>query len=73
MQVLLFYAIIGGTVAGTYWATVAPVTAEVIELKDLPSALSITWVFLTIPLLLSEPIGLEILAYDKGNYLGAQV
>ncbi|KAF2668021.1 putative MFS transporter [Microthyrium microscopicum] len=71
--VLIFYALVGGTVAGTYWATVAPVTAEVVGLKDLNSALSITWLFITLPMLFSEPIGLEIVKFNNGSYLGAQL
>ena len=47
--VLAFFALIGGTVAGTFWATIAPVGAEVIGLKNLPSALSITWLVLVLP------------------------
>jgi MFS family permease len=47
--VLIFYALVGGTVAGTFWTTVGPVTAEVVGLKELPAALSITWVVLTLP------------------------
>jgi MFS family permease len=47
--VLVFFALLGGTVAGTYWATVAPVTTEVMGLRDLPSALSITWLVLVLP------------------------
>jgi MFS family permease len=47
--VIIFFAMIGGTVAGTYWAVVAPVTAEVMGLKRLPSALSITWLVLVLP------------------------
>ncbi len=47
--VLIFFAIIVGTVAGVYWRTVAPVTAEVVNLKDLPSALSLTWLILVLP------------------------
>jgi MFS family permease len=48
-KVLIFYALIGGTVAGTFWPTVAPVTAEVVGLKNLPAALSITWVVIVLP------------------------
>ncbi|KAE9974196.1 hypothetical protein BLS_005172 [Venturia inaequalis] len=70
--VLMFYALIGGTVAGTFWPTVAPVTAEVIGLKDLPAALSITWVVIALPTTFSEPIALEI-AERTGHYLGAQL
>ena len=68
---MIFYSLIGGTVAGTYWATVAPVTAEVVGLRYLPAALSITWLNLVLPTTFSEPIGLEITA--KGKYIGAQV
>ncbi|TIA09613.1 MFS general substrate transporter, partial [Aureobasidium pullulans] len=70
--VLIFYAIIGGTVAGTFWTTIAPVTAEVVGLRNVPSALSICWLVLVIPCTFSEPIGLEIVAYE-GGYLGAQL
>lgn len=47
--VLLFFAVIVGTVSGTIWATIAPVMAEVVGLKYLPSALSLTWLVLVIP------------------------
>jgi len=47
--VVVFFGILGGTVAGTFWATAAPVTAEVMGLRGLPSALSITWLVLVLP------------------------
>jgi MFS family permease len=47
--VVIFFGMIGGTVAGTYWAVAAPVTAEVMGIKKLPSALSITWLVLVLP------------------------
>lgn len=47
--VLIFFAIIGGTVAGTLWAVVGPVWTEVMGLVDLPSSLSITWLVLALP------------------------
>lgn len=71
-QVLIFYALIGGTVAGTFWPTAGPVTAEVTGLSQLPAALSITWVNLVLPTTFSEPIALEI-AERTGSYLGAQL
>ncbi|TID27635.1 MFS general substrate transporter [Venturia nashicola] len=70
--VLIFYALIGGTIAGTFWPTVAPVTAEVVGLKNLPAALSITWVVIALPTTFSEPIALEITQHT-GEYLGAQL
>lgn len=47
--VLIFFALIGGTVAGTFWAVAAPVTTEVVGLVELPSALSIVWIVLVLP------------------------
>ena len=47
--VLIFFSLIVGSVAGTFWTTIGPVGAEVVGLKELPSALSITWLVLVIP------------------------
>jgi len=56
-----------------FWATIGPVGAEVVGLQILPSALSITWIFLVLPCTFAEPIGLELRA-DRGNiYLHAQI
>jgi len=71
--VLIFYSILGGMVAGVFWATIAPISAEVVGLKDVPSALNICWIVLVLPCTFSEPIALEIVAFDGGNYLGAQI
>ena len=53
---LVFFAIIVGTVAGVFWTTIAPVGAEVVGLKELPSALSIVWIFLVLPTTCGCPI-----------------
>jgi MFS family permease len=71
--VLVFYALIGGAVIGTYWATIAPVAAEIIGLRDLPSALSLSWIVLVLPTTFSEPIALEIVQRTPAGYLGAQL
>ncbi|KAJ8061112.1 hypothetical protein OCU04_010186 [Sclerotinia nivalis] len=71
--VLIFFALIVGTVSGTFWATIAPVGAEVVGLKVLPSALSMTWLVLVIPCTFSEPIGLKLRASSGDIYLHAQV
>lgn len=47
--VLIFFALIVGLVCGTFWATIAPVAAEIVGLKHLASALSINWLVLVIP------------------------
>ncbi|GME50517.1 MFS general substrate transporter [Neofusicoccum parvum] len=70
--VLIFYALVGGTVAGTFWATIGPVTVEVVGLQDLPSALNLEWLVIVLPCTFSEPIALE-LAEGTGGYLGTQL
>ena len=71
---LMFFAIVGGALAGTFWCTIAPVGAEVVGLKDLPTALSMTWVLMVPPTTVAEPIALE-LRKSHGNYifLNAQI
>ncbi|KAH8422665.1 uncharacterized protein LDX57_000419 [Aspergillus melleus] len=58
MGVVCFFAVLVGTVAGTYWATVTPVLAEIMGLRDLPSGLSINWIILVAPTTVSEAIAL---------------
>lgn len=70
--VLIFYAIVGGTVTGTFWATISPVAVEVVGLQDLPSALNLEWLVIVLPCTFSEPIALEIVG-DTRSYLGAQL
>lgn len=53
--VLIFFSLIVGSVAGTFWTTVGPVTAEVVGLKELPSGLSITWLVLVVPTTCEAP------------------
>lgn len=71
--VLIFFALIVGTVSGTFWATIAPVGAEVVGIEILPSALSITWMVLVIPCTFSEPIGLKLRVSTGDIYLHAQI
>lgn len=58
--VLIFFALINGAICGTFWTTVAPVTAEVVSLKQLPSALNLMWLGLIAPLTFSQAIGLAL-------------
>ncbi|KAI9732478.1 MAG: hypothetical protein M1818_007516 [Claussenomyces sp. TS43310] len=73
--VLIFFALVGGCVAGTLWAVVAPVGAEVHGLRALPAALSMLWMILVVPATFAEPIGLElrITTETSGRYLHAQI
>ncbi|KAH6678425.1 MFS transporter-like protein [Halenospora varia] len=71
--VLIFFALIVGTVAGTFWATIGPVGAEVVGIKILPSALSIVWLAIVLPCTFSEPIALELRTTTGDIYLHAQI
>lgn len=71
--VLIFFVLITGAVAGTFWTTAATVCAEVIGLKKLPSALSVTWLVLVLPCTFAEPIGLELRTGSGDQYLHAQL
>ena len=48
-EVLCFFAVLAGMVCGAFWATVAPVAADVTGLSELPSTLSIVLVLMVIP------------------------
>ncbi|KAK6511795.1 hypothetical protein TWF481_000701 [Arthrobotrys musiformis] len=77
--VLIFFALINGAICGTFWTTVPPVTAEVVSLKQLPSALNLIWLFMIAPLTFSEVIGLELRRHvwvdgvERSDYLHPQV
>lgn len=57
---LLFFCIVGGGLAGTFWTTIAPVGAEVVGLASLPACLSLTWVLMVPPTTVAEAIALEL-------------
>ncbi|KAI9804329.1 MAG: hypothetical protein M1833_007136 [Piccolia ochrophora] len=71
--VLLFFAFLVGTVAGTFWTCIGPVGAEVLGLKELASGLSITWLILVIPTTFAEPIALKLRQSTGNIYLHAQL
>lgn len=72
---ILFFCIVGGALAGTFWATVPAVMAEVVGLKDLGSALSWTWLIMVPPVTISEPIALEVRRKGASDfvYIWAQI
>lgn len=75
MALLTFGAIVIGALAGTFWATVAVVGAEVVGLQDLPSALSWTWLIMVPPVTCAEPIALELRRIGAASfvYIDAQI
>ncbi|KAI9899311.1 hypothetical protein N3K66_005772 [Trichothecium roseum] len=69
---LIVFALVGGAVAGTFWTTVGPVTAEVIGLKHVSSGLNLIWLTIMLPCTFSEAIALQIVE-STGSYLGTQL
>ncbi|WVQ80597.1 hypothetical protein IAT38_002702 [Cryptococcus sp. DSM 104549] len=69
--VLVFFAIVQGMTGGTIWSVAAPVTARVVGVQDLASALSIFWLSLVVPALAGQPIAIALLNYST-NSLGRE-
>ncbi|KAI0423756.1 major facilitator superfamily domain-containing protein [Xylaria sp. FL1042] len=69
----LIFALLSGSVAGTMWATVTPICAEVVGLALIPSALSITWLVLVLPATFAEVIGLSLRSPGTWGYRDVQL
>lgn len=69
--VLLVFALAAGTVTGTFWATVVPVTAEIVGMQRLPLAFGMICLPLVLPTTFAEGIALELVS--SSGYLTAQV
>ncbi|PLB53946.1 monocarboxylate transporter [Aspergillus steynii IBT 23096] len=70
--VLMFFALSEGLVAGSFWATIAPLVAEVVGLKQTSQGLNLLWLAIVVPCTFSEPVALEIFQ-GTGSYLGTQL
>ena len=69
--VLIVFALASGTVTGTFWATVVPVTAEIVGMQRLPLAFGMICLPLVLPTTFAEGIALELIS--TSGYLTAQV
>lgn len=69
---LVICALLLGLVFGTFWSTITPVGIDVVGMKDLPNALALVWLLLTIPTTASEPIALALRG-TGGEYLNTQL
>ena len=69
--VLIVFALASGTVTGTFWATVVPVTAEIVGMQRLPLAFGMICLSLVLPTTFAEGIALELVS--TSGYLTAQV
>ncbi|KAI0484755.1 major facilitator superfamily transporter [Xylariaceae sp. FL0804] len=73
LPVCIVFALLSGSVAGVMWATAAPVCAEVVGLALLPSALSMTWIVMVLPVTFAEAIGLSLRKSGSWGYLPVQL
>ncbi|PMD38794.1 major facilitator superfamily protein [Hyaloscypha variabilis F] len=68
------FAIINGGILGVFWMTIAPVSAEVVGLKELPSMLSLAWMMVVLPCTFSEVIALKLRRVNSSReFLYAQI
>ncbi|BFZ58074.1 hypothetical protein PYCC9005_005132 [Savitreella phatthalungensis] len=65
---MVVFALLDGTVVGTFWSSIIPVTAEIVGLQDLRPAATIVWLVMSIPCCFATTIALRIVA-DSNNYL----
>lgn len=69
---LMFFAIFEGLFAGNFWATIAPLVAEVLGLEGVSHGMNLVWLGILVPSTFSEPIALGLTS-ATGRYLGAQL
>lgn len=67
--ILVFFALVQGFTGGTIWSAATPITARVVGVKDVASALSIFWVVCVPSALVGQPIAVALLEYSE-NTLG---
>lgn len=60
---LVVFALLAGAVVGIFWSTVSPLCAEVVDLKHLPSLLSLCWAIVTLPTTCESPNPLSWFLY----------
>lgn len=64
---MVAFALIEGLVAGTFWSSVIPVTAELVGLRDLNASASIVWLVMSVPCTFATTLALEIVG-TSGDY-----
>ncbi|EJU01995.1 UM00103-like protein [Dacryopinax primogenitus] len=64
-SVLILFSILQGLTGGTFWGACAPVTAEIVGVKDMGSAMAMLWLVSVVPNLVSEPIGIALVNYSQ--------
>lgn len=68
--VLVVFALLLGLVAGTFFATISPLAAEVVGLEHVSAGLGLVWLVLVVPCTVAEVVGLQTVKAEKGRYVG---
>lgn len=66
---LAVFAFIQGAAGGAVWSAAAPVTASVVGVKHLGSAMAIFWLSLVVPVFVGNPLAVLLLEYSR-NHMG---
>lgn len=66
---MAFYGFVNGACSGTIHSAATPLTAAVVGIPELASALSIYWLTLSIPNLMGQPFGIMLVDYSR-THLG---
>lgn len=62
--VMVFFAIVQGITGGTVWSAASPISARVVGVKDLASAMSVFWIALVLPALVGQPMAIALRDYS---------
>jgi MFS family permease len=63
--ILILFALVQGFTGGTVWSAATPLTARIVGVKDVASALSIFWVICVPSALVGQPIAVALLEYSE--------
>lgn len=65
---LVVFSITQGLLGGTVWSSVAPLSAEVVGIRDLPSALAVFWLVTgVIPGQFGQPMAVALINYSRDH------
>ena len=66
---LAVFAFIQGAAGGAVWSAAAPVTASIVGVKHLGSAMAVFWLSLVVPVFVGNPLAVLLLDYSR-EHLG---
>jgi MFS family permease len=64
---LAIFAFVQGAAGGAVWSAAAPVTASIVGVKDLGSAMAMFWLSLVVPVFVGNPLAVLLLEYSRDH------